>query len=188
MGKHKGFHRALYRLVLDELKWLWLLAELPGAHWRQFQAVVVDFSDWNVLLMSSTHDIMFHNLAVIFLWLEEWRTAGKQLGHPYWGSFLALIHIGGRQRRFWRMTCHKGHSPDSQTHSIISTWLTPCSAEPARCPAEVKCSLVSFSAPLYCDFLVSWSELAVFAHGVAIRGVGLGLGKPRSKHILCTQL
>lgn len=37
MGKHKGFHRALYWLVLDELKWLWLLAKFPGVHWRQFQ-------------------------------------------------------------------------------------------------------------------------------------------------------
>lgn len=41
---------ALYWIVLDELKWLWLLAEVPGAHWRRFQAVIADFSDRNVPL------------------------------------------------------------------------------------------------------------------------------------------
>lgn len=58
---------------------------------------------------------------------------------------------------------------------MMSTWLTPCSAESASCPAEVKCSLVLFSAPLYCHFMVLWSVLAVLTHAVAIREVGPGL-------------
>lgn len=108
----------------------------------------------------------------------------------YW-----VAHVGGWQRRFWRGWLIKVIL-QIQTDSIPSLWPTPHSAEPASCPVYVKLGLVSSFVPLYCDFIESWSTLsvlAVLAHGVAVRGVKLGLMLPRpckppSKHILCTQL
>lgn len=161
MGKHKGFHRALYRLVLDELKWLWLLAEFPGAHWRQFQAVVADFSDQNVPLMSSMHDIMFHNLAVMSSWLgKSGALQGNNWAIHTEALFFCFLLDRTYWRRFWRGWLVIKVILQFHTHSIISTWLTLCSAEPASCPGYVKFSLVSCRAPPYCDFMVSWSALA----------------------------
>lgn len=115
MGKHKGFHRALYWLVLDELKWLWLLAEFPGAHWRQFQAVVAGFSGRNVLLMSGMNDIMFHNLAVIFsigrvVYCRE--TTLPSILRVFFVALLDSIYWRVTEEILERMTCNKGHSPD----------------------------------------------------------------------------
>lgn len=155
----RAFHRALYWLVLDELKWLWLLAEFPGAHWRPFQAAVVVLSDRNVPLMSGMHDFMFHNFAVIFSWLcvlrgNHWatRTEARFFSLLYW-----MAHIGGRQSRFWRGWLIKVIL-QIPSHRIISTWPTPYSAEPASCPGYVKFSFVSFCIVI---FMVSWSVLQV---------------------------
>lgn len=57
------------------------LAQFP--HWRQSEATVEDFNDWNVPLMSGMNNIMFHNFTVASSWFGECCTAGEQLGRLY---------------------------------------------------------------------------------------------------------
>lgn len=52
MDKHKNFQRVLFLRSLDELKWLWLWAEIQETHWGQFHSpcgLVTNIKVWQGL-------------------------------------------------------------------------------------------------------------------------------------------